>query len=74
MLYDSQYYNGQSEGSLVAARKMMPFVLDLVQPMSVVDVGCGVGTWLRAVSEQGIADIMGIDGSSSVRLKSHRLS
>jgi SAM-dependent methyltransferase len=31
--------------------------------MSVVDVGCGVGTWLRAVTEKGIGDIMGIDGS-----------
>ncbi|MCY2924871.1 MAG: methyltransferase domain-containing protein, partial [Planctomycetota bacterium] len=29
---------------------------------SVVDIGCGVGTWLRAFSECGVGDFLGIDG------------
>ncbi|HTW94785.1 MAG TPA: class I SAM-dependent methyltransferase [Tepidisphaeraceae bacterium] len=41
---------------------MLPYVLQLVQPRSVLDVGCGVGTWLRACLELGIDDVTGIDG------------
>jgi SAM-dependent methyltransferase len=32
-------------------------------PQSVVDVGCGIGTWLSVFYEQGISDILGIDGA-----------
>lgn len=28
-----------------------------------VDVGCGVGTWLKAASELGVRDLAGLDGS-----------
>jgi SAM-dependent methyltransferase len=36
--------------------------MDLVSPRSVLDVGCGVGTWLLAFQENGIQDLAGIDG------------
>ena len=29
---------------------------------SVLDVGCGTGTWLRATAELGVRDIFGVDG------------
>lgn len=35
--------------------------------VSVLDVGCGTGTWLRAVLQSGIQDVMGIDGVSIPR-------
>jgi len=31
-------------------------------PESLVDVGCGTGTWLRAAIDSGISDVIGIDG------------
>jgi SAM-dependent methyltransferase len=31
-------------------------------PASCVDVGCGTGTWLRAIAEGGVADYIGVDG------------
>jgi ribosomal protein L11 methylase PrmA len=37
-------------------------VSDLIQPKSVVDVGCGLGTWLTAFNKEGVEDILGIDG------------
>jgi len=40
----------------------VPLVLDLIQPKTVVDVGCGVGTWLSVFREHGIDDVWGIDG------------
>lgn len=40
----------------------MPRLIELVSPHSVVDVGCGDGSWLLAFSRRGIEDIVGIDG------------
>jgi cyclopropane fatty-acyl-phospholipid synthase-like methyltransferase len=31
-------------------------------PASLLDVGCGTGTWLRAAADLGVVDIQGIDG------------
>ncbi len=42
---------------------MIPYVLELFRPNSVVDVGCGLGEWLAAFQEFGVDDILGLDGS-----------
>jgi hypothetical protein len=31
-------------------------------PKSVLDVGCGIGTWVRAALDYGVTDVCGIDG------------
>lgn len=41
----------------------MPIVLEHVKSSSVLDVGCGTGTWLKAFEEQGIVDYQGVDGA-----------
>ena len=33
------------------------------KPGSLLDVGCGTGTWLKAAMECGVEDVAGIDGS-----------
>ena len=40
----------------------MPIVIDLLQPASVLDVGCGEGTWLSEFVRRGVTDVIGIDG------------
>ncbi|WP_276748003.1 methyltransferase domain-containing protein [Chlorogloeopsis fritschii] len=50
------------ESSLRSAREIIPLLLELIQPYSVVDVGCGTGTWLSVFKEFGIEDCLGIDG------------
>jgi SAM-dependent methyltransferase len=45
-----------------AAIEVVPFVIKLLQPRSVVDVGCGIGTWLQVFQENKINDVVGIDG------------
>ena len=40
----------------------MPILLELGQPRSVIDVGCGLGAWLAVFRRHGIADIWGVDG------------
>jgi 2-polyprenyl-3-methyl-5-hydroxy-6-metoxy-1,4-benzoquinol methylase len=37
-------------------------IIAAVQPNTVIDVGCGVGTWLAVLAENGVADVWGIDG------------
>lgn len=55
-------YAGQQAGSLRSAEEIVPLIIDLVRPRSVIDVGCGVGTWLSVFQSAGIGDIMGLDG------------
>lgn len=32
------------------------------RPTSLLDIGCGIGTWLKAAADRGVEDIFGIDG------------
>jgi hypothetical protein len=64
-LYDRTFYEAQKAGSLRSARRVFPLLLELLAnyPIrSVCDFGCGVGTWLHAATETGIADVRGFDG------------
>jgi SAM-dependent methyltransferase len=61
--YNSEFYARQQEGSLQSARRVLPHLLELVSPRSIVDVGCGVGTWLKAAAELGVQDLSGLDGA-----------
>jgi SAM-dependent methyltransferase len=44
-------------------------VYELVRPASVLDVGCGAGTWLSQWSSAGVPDVLGIDGDYVDRTK-----
>ena len=60
--YTSQYYDTFQEGVRRSARAIVPIVLELLEPSSVCDVGCGRGTWLSVFSEHGVGDVYGVDG------------
>jgi SAM-dependent methyltransferase len=62
--YDQGYFEWQRGGADESARAMLPVVLDLVSPSSVLDVGCGTGVWLRTASDLGVTDIFGVDGGA----------
>ncbi len=61
--YTEDYYSAFEEGSRLSARIIVPLVLELVQPTSVIDVGCGTAEWLSVFKEHGVKDIWGIDGT-----------
>lgn len=61
--YDSTFYSSQCEGSLRSARVVVGLLLDAMPVRSVVDVGCGLGTWLAAFMERGVVDVDGYDGA-----------
>src|SRR5262245_36191093 len=48
--------------SVESARVVAPLIVEVAAPESVVDVGCGLGAWLAAFRELGIADVDGVDG------------
>jgi SAM-dependent methyltransferase len=60
--YDSSFFEDQAPGSRQSARAVVPVVNRLVRPGSVLDVGCGVGTWLAEWGSHGVTDVVGIDG------------
>jgi SAM-dependent methyltransferase len=60
--YTEVFFTERDDSSLASARRVVPIVVDLVRPKSVVDVGCGHGTWLAAFQECGLTDLTGIDG------------
>jgi hypothetical protein len=61
-VYDQRFFNGQSEDSLQSARAVARLICQMFNPHSVVDVGCGVGSWLKAFIESGVKRTCGIDG------------
>lgn len=61
-IYPKDFFEYLKEGSRKSAKEIVPFIIELVQPQSVVDVGCGTGEWLFVFKEHGIEDICGIDG------------
>jgi SAM-dependent methyltransferase len=61
-LYGRQFYDTQVDGSRLSASKVVPTIVNLLQPNSVLDVGCGVGPWCVAFLEAGVSQVHGIDG------------
>jgi len=61
-LYDAAFFDTNAEESIRSARIVVPIVMNLLNPLSVVDIGCGVGGWLKAFIENGVQDYLGIDG------------
>jgi SAM-dependent methyltransferase len=55
------------EGSRRSAEVVVPLVMQLVRPASVVDVGCGTGGWLAAFRSRGVRDVLGLDGDWAPR-------
>ena len=60
--YDAAFFSRHKNLSFSSASKILPIVQKLIDFRSVVDVGCGVGTWLAACAELGLTDLLGIDG------------
>ncbi len=60
--YHTKKFYEERSSSLKSAKIIVPLVLDLISPKSVVDVGCGTGEFLKVFLEKGVKDILGIDG------------
>ena len=62
IVYSENFYERFAGEWRESARVLVPLVLDLTEPRSVLDVGCGTGTWLALCREHGVDDVVGVDG------------
>lgn len=62
LAYSRSFYSYIDVWARDSAEQIVPLVIDLLRPRSVVDVGCGTGGWLAAFSEHGVEKYLGIDG------------
>lgn len=62
--YDASFFDRRQEGALRSAREIVPVVVELVRPASVIDVGCARGEWLSVFREHGVEHVRGVDGDS----------
>lgn len=60
--YDKDFYRNIASGSSLSAQIVVPFVCDVLNPTSVLEIGCGVGTWSQEFVNRGIADVLAVDG------------
>lgn len=61
--YDRTFYNTLNDAGVASAQAVLPIVLDMVGPQSLVDVGCGTGIWAAEASRLGVPDVRGVDGA-----------
>lgn len=45
-----------------AANEILPFFFELYKPKSIIDFGCGTGSWLSAAKKLEIEEVKGVDG------------
>jgi SAM-dependent methyltransferase len=61
-VYGAAFFEAQAARSLASARVVLGRVFPLLRPRRLLDVGCGVGTWLRAGLDLGADEVFGTDG------------
>jgi SAM-dependent methyltransferase len=60
-VYSREFFRDHVAGSRQSAQIIVPLVVELIRPNSVVDVGCGLGTWLAVFERNGVTDVLGVD-------------
>jgi SAM-dependent methyltransferase len=58
----SRYTHSTTVHNLESPRILVPDLMTLIGPESVLDVGCGTGTFLKVFKESGVKHVLGVDG------------
>jgi len=66
-----KYIHLDAVHNLNAPQLIVPYIIELLNPESVVDVGCGTGTFLKCFQEAGVQHLLGIDGGWVEKDKLH---
>jgi SAM-dependent methyltransferase len=61
--YDQHFYDAINTGASRSATAICGWMHELIEPKSILDVGCGEGSWLAAWDALGVSDIVGLDGA-----------
>jgi hypothetical protein len=65
----ARLYEKQTESSGESADQIVPLILDLAPIHSVIDIGCGVGSWLSVFMKYGLSDFIGVDSAYTDKSK-----
>ena len=60
--YSTAYYGEISQSSRRSAAEMLPVLFDILKPSSVIEIGSGTASWLRAAIDLGASDSIAVDG------------
>lgn len=60
-IYNTEFFKSINDNSVKAASIVLPYLFEFYKPNSVIDIGCGVGAWLRAAKDMGVETIHGVD-------------
>jgi SAM-dependent methyltransferase len=60
-VYSREFFEALPRTSTPSAEVIVPYLCELLEPRSVVDVGCGVGAFLEQFVKCGVGDYLGID-------------
>lgn len=61
-VYNDAFYKDRNRKTFHAAREVIEILLRYFEIDSVVDLGCGVGTWLNEFRRKGVTKVLGLDG------------
>jgi SAM-dependent methyltransferase len=64
--YSRSWYQTFACASGDSASEIVPLLVELFDVRSVVDLGCGLGVWLRTFLEAGAEEVLGVDGDHVV--------
>lgn len=65
-MYSADNYVRLGTGPRRSAEQIVPLIMRYIQPDSVVDLGCGQGSWLDVFQEHGVSKIIGVDGAWAI--------
>lgn len=68
MVVQTKYLHTSKMHNMESPRIIIEKVMEITKPKSVIDFGCGLGTFLKAFKEKGINDVLGLDGNWVDRL------
>lgn len=57
-----RYHHERIIHNTKSAESIVPIIMEIVNPKKVIDVGCGLGAWLKVFKNYGVEEICGIDG------------
>lgn len=60
--YTPTFYADKNEGSYKSAKEILSYLIPSLKINSMIDFGCGTGSWLKAAKELGCKDCLGLEG------------
>ena len=58
----NNYVHSEAIHNSSAAGEILPYIFELVNPSSILDIGTGTGSWLRVAKKLGAKKVLGVDG------------